>query len=169
MGAATYDPLQWSLSACDPRDGSSAGSQCHRKHPPRRLRQLSHEKTTGFSCSIFQTGSLREPSAAGRVGKRRRPGTQPKKRQTQQAPAFSESCGGKKKRDPRASPAQRVAWGEGGAAEYSRRNGSRQKRLPFLSRTELAPTWCGQQDSNLHGFPLEPKSSVSANSTMPAY
>ena len=30
-------------------------------------------------------------------------------------------------------------------------------------------TWCGQQDSNLHGFPLEPKSSVSANSTMPAY
>ena len=43
---------------------------------------------------------------------------------------------------PRASPAQRLAWGRGGAAEYSRRNGSRQKRLPFLSRTELAPTWC---------------------------
>ena len=29
--------------------------------------------------------------------------------------------------------------------------------------------WCGQQDSNLHGRPLEPKSNVSANSTMPAY
>ena len=28
--------------------------------------------------------------------------------------------------------------------------------------------WCGQQDSNLHGRPLEPKSNVSANSTMPA-
>ena len=28
--------------------------------------------------------------------------------------------------------------------------------------------WCGQQDSNLHGFPPEPKSGVSANSTMPA-
>ena len=28
--------------------------------------------------------------------------------------------------------------------------------------------WCGQQDLNLHGCPLEPKSSVSANSTMPA-
>ena len=29
--------------------------------------------------------------------------------------------------------------------------------------------WCGQQDSNLHGRPLEPKSNVSANSTMPAW
>ena len=29
--------------------------------------------------------------------------------------------------------------------------------------------WCGQQDSNLHGFPLEPKSNVSANSTMSAF
>ena len=28
--------------------------------------------------------------------------------------------------------------------------------------------WCGQQDSNLHGKPLEPKSNVSTNSTMPA-
>ena len=28
--------------------------------------------------------------------------------------------------------------------------------------------WCGQQDLNLHGCPREPKSRVSANSTMPA-
>ena len=28
---------------------------------------------------------------------------------------------------------------------------------------------CGQQDLNLHGLPLEPKSSASANSAMPAY
>ena len=36
-------------------------------------------------------------------------------------------------------------------------------------RKFLLTWWCGQQDSNLHGFPLEPKSSVSANSTIPAY
>ena len=28
--------------------------------------------------------------------------------------------------------------------------------------------WCGQHDSNLHASALEPKSNVSANSTMPA-
>ncbi len=29
--------------------------------------------------------------------------------------------------------------------------------------------WYGRQDLNLHGYPLEPKSNVSANSTTPAY
>ena len=29
--------------------------------------------------------------------------------------------------------------------------------------------WCGQQDSNLHAFAVEPKSTESTNSTMPAY
>ena len=29
--------------------------------------------------------------------------------------------------------------------------------------------WYGQQDLNLHARALEPKSNVSANSTMPAY
>ena len=28
--------------------------------------------------------------------------------------------------------------------------------------------WCGQQDSNLHAFAVEPKSTESTNSTMPA-
>ena len=28
--------------------------------------------------------------------------------------------------------------------------------------------WYGRQDLNLHGYPLEPKSNVSANSTTPA-
>ena len=54
------------------------------------------------------------------------------------------------KTGPRGSPAQRVAWGKGGAADYSRRKSSRHKRLLFLSRTELAPTWCGRRDSNPH-------------------
>ena len=31
-----------------------------------------------------------------------------------------------------------------------------------------APLWCGQQDSNLHAFAVEPKSTESTNSTMPA-
>ncbi len=30
------------------------------------------------------------------------------------------------------------------------------------------PLMCGQQDLNLHGLPLEPKSSASANSAMTA-
>ena len=34
--------------------------------------------------------------------------------------------------------------------------------------TKLGAFWCGRQDSNLHGHPLEPKSNVSANSTTPA-
>ena len=29
--------------------------------------------------------------------------------------------------------------------------------------------WCGQQDSNLHALAVEPKSTESTNSTMPAY
>ena len=29
--------------------------------------------------------------------------------------------------------------------------------------------WCGQQDSNLHAFAVEPKSTESTNSTMPAF
>ena len=29
--------------------------------------------------------------------------------------------------------------------------------------------WCGRQDLNLHGCPLDPKSSASANSATPAY
>ena len=29
--------------------------------------------------------------------------------------------------------------------------------------------WCGQQDSNLHAHAMEPKSTESTNSTMPAY
>ena len=29
--------------------------------------------------------------------------------------------------------------------------------------------WYGRQDLNLHGYPLEPKSNVSANSTTPAF
>ena len=29
-------------------------------------------------------------------------------------------------------------------------------------------TWCGQQDSNLHAFAVEPKSTESTNSTLPA-
>ena len=41
---------------------------------------------------------------------------------------------------PRASPAQRVAWGEGGDPEHSRKNGKRIQRLPFLSRAEGSPT-----------------------------
>ena len=28
--------------------------------------------------------------------------------------------------------------------------------------------WCGQQDSNLHAYAMEPKSTESTNSTMPA-
>ena len=36
-------------------------------------------------------------------------------------------------------------------------------------RMPLFLYWYGQQDLNLHGKPLEPKSNVSANSTMPAY
>ena len=40
-------------------------------------------------------------------------------------------------------------------------------KISFINRWYLI--WCGQQDSNLHGFPLEPKSSVSANSTMSAF
>ena len=41
-----------------------------------------------------KTRTPREAGAAGRVGRRRRPGAQAKKKQTQQAPAFSEPCGG---------------------------------------------------------------------------
>ena len=44
----------------------------------------------GVLTASFKMGAPREPSGAGRVGKRRRPGAQPKKRQTHQAPAFSE-------------------------------------------------------------------------------
>ena len=33
----------------------------------------------------------------------------------------------------------------------------------------LSFTWCGQQDSNLHALAVEPKSTESTNSTMPAY
>ena len=33
----------------------------------------------------------------------------------------------------------------------------------------LLQKWCGQQDSNLHAFAVEPKSTESTNSTMPAY
>ena len=29
--------------------------------------------------------------------------------------------------------------------------------------------WCGQQDSNLHALAVEPKSTESTNSTMPAW
>ncbi len=29
--------------------------------------------------------------------------------------------------------------------------------------------WCGQQDSNLHALAVEPKSTESTNSTMPAH
>ena len=57
----------------------------------------------------------------------------------------------------------------------------KRKRTPFsgvlAARTETAETerqvvllmWCARQDLNLHGLPLEPKSSVSANSTTGAY
>ena len=44
----------------------------------------------------------------------------------------------------------------------------------FITRTKkkeaLRPpfSWYGRQDLNLHGYPLEPKSNVSANSTTPA-
>ena len=39
----------------------------------------------------------------------------------------------------------------------------KRRRKPPLS------CWYGRQDLNLHGYPLEPKSNVSANSTTPAF
>ena len=41
-------------------------------------------------------------------------------------------------------------------------------RFPFGGYF-TAPLWCGQQDSNLHACAVEPKSTESTNSTMPAY
>jgi hypothetical protein len=46
----------------------------------------------------------------------------------------------------------------------------RKSHVPTLVR-DLCPAlswWCGQRDLNPHGFPLDPKSSASANSAMSA-
>ncbi len=66
------------------------------KRGPRASPAQRERQSGGLSPIYFPVAAamLPEMGAAARVGKRRRPGTQPKKRQTQQAPAFSESCGG---------------------------------------------------------------------------
>ena len=72
-------------------------------------------------------------------------------------------------------------WGKNyGAARSSPRRrhssvphlmGSSPYYLPNKKRRLLPPLliWCGQQDSNLHALAVEPKSTESTNSTMPAY
>ena len=47
---------------------------------------------------------------------------------------------------------------------YATRNATQKIKTLDFSRV----LQCGQQDLNLHGLPLEPKSSASANSAMPA-
>ena len=49
--------------------------------------------------------------------------------------------------------------------------GSRPDAIPIKRRRLIPPPfyWCGQQDSNLHAHAMEPKSTESTNSTMPAY
>ena len=47
-------------------------------------------------------------------------------------------------------------------------------RVPFFVNKKSTPEgvlfiWCGQQASNLHALAVEPKSTESTNSTMPAY
>ena len=41
--------------------------------------------------------------------------------------------------------------------------------LKYFRKPSFVIIEYGQQDLNLHGLPLEPKSSASANSAMPAY
>ena len=48
-------------------------------------------------------------------------------------------------------------------------------KIPIAKKTRwfriktIVLIWCGQQDSNLHALAVEPKSTESTNSTMPAY
>ncbi len=110
------------------------------------------------------------PPKRASVGRRRRPEAQSKKRQAQQAFAVSEPCEGISKQGPHRSPAQRVRWGKGGDPKHSRRNGKRNKRLPFLSRAKGSPTLvraAGLEPA--HRMATEPKSVESTNSTTPAY
>ena len=67
------------------------------------------------------------------------------------------------------------------SASSSRRRGTVRRTVPFRWVRVRSPyqqkstlqrvlfCWCGQQDSNLHALAVEPKSTESTNSTMPAY
>ena len=54
---------------------------------------------------------------------------------------------------------------------YARSPSSSPLLIPKRNSTQIGavPFWCGQQDSNLHALAVEPKSTESTNSTMPAY
>ena len=60
--------------------------------------------------------------------------------------------------------------GKGGDSEHSRKNGKRWMRLPFLSRAERSPTWCGRWDLNPHvyGWTQAPQACLSTYSSTPA-
>ena len=52
--------------------------------------------------------------------------------------------------------------------EFAEENNKSEPVSHWENLVRIILVWCGQQDSNLHAFAVEPKSTESTNSTMPA-